>query len=1049
MKCQFDVLCSCISDKKVQECLDRVPVGLDETYIRILTRLRTDHSIDIDMIKKMFLWLVHSLRPLKLIELAEAITLNESQDRMDFSAIATDPADVLRFSGGLVTTTDDGNIVGLAHFSIKEFLLSDRIQRSPVHEFYAGAGEVQLELTRICLNYIMMNDFCDGQCYSMKQLVSRTSKYSFLSYSAHYWVEHYHSLPGSYSESLHEVLLRFFTAPEYAQNMLAWQQIKGLSFWRQKCEIEPVESPIFNAAHYGMTGLVEAMCQMGYSVNEQGSHEDKYPILTACYHQKNGPSMIAALIAAGANINVCNHWGNLAYNGLLHEPDNWGFLQDLIRQGLDVRLQLNVIAGHPSDPTQMAGFLLDNGADIDKYENALGTPLQCACLKGNLNVMRLLLDRGAGINYGPGRLGTPLHAAIIGRHENIVRLLLKRGVDVNIEGGVLGSPLQAAAWHGDQSLAQELLLRGSDVNNSGGCYGSALAAAVAQRNSEVTKLLFTYDADPNPGHERCVFTLGELRSLACDFSPKATFHTHQPIIWAIEQNDIELVRELIERGASLNSMQERCPASLKLLYDPDRPAKGFHPFCCAIYLGFGNIAEFLIARGADPHGGNSCGAIVAAKRGNIQVFRDLLYASPLLTNRMVILIDAINVCKDKTTIQSLIDLINNNGILPSVDLIEPLMKDAIRENFRLKVNWLLEKGVSPNTDIRDFGYVLPFAVGEGNIDIARDLMVSGADVNLGDMRWGTPLFAAFRWKNIDFMRELLRRGADVDASLWFSWDYCYKLLHRVAGAGDIDVMSLLLEYHVDVMSHCELCETALWRAVETEDVNMIRLLVHNGANLNQCNTYGKPILRWAEENHLELACGALRSLGAVRHQQHPEERIDKSVRRLCQELSTKLRTDRWPKWLSFRRWMMLGRCLYLGGDKQNAMIALEQTVKWRKRRDYEPGEGEYLQSKVLCEICKARWRGRFHLCKDHDIMGICEKGCLSAHERELQIEGKLETHESLTYPRPWFSSAIPKDHVALSEGHYILRETWLESLEGWTVSKEAAASLPYRRGSSE
>ena len=80
-------------------------------------------------------------------------------------------------------------------------------------------------------------------------------------------------------------------------------------------------------------------------------------------------------------------------------------------------------------------------------------------------------------------------------------------------------------------------------------------------------------------------------------------------------------------------------------------------------------------------------------------------------------------------------------------------------------------------------------------------------------------------------------------------------------------------------------------------------------------------------------------------------------------------------------------------------------------------------------------------------MGICEERCLRGHERDLEAEGKLETHESIMYPRSWFSSAIPKDHVALSEGQYIRREAWLESLEGWTVSEEAAASLPYGQGS--
>ena len=1086
MKCQFDVLCSCISDRKINDCLDRIPAGLDETYIRILARLRTDHSSDIDMIRKMFHWLVHSLRPLKLIELAEAITLDQTQDMMDFSAMATDPSDILRFSGGLVTNTDNGNIVGLAHFSVKEFLISDRIQRSSVREFYAGASELQLELTTTCLNYIMMNDFRDGQFYSMKQWASRISKYNFLSYAAHYWVEHYHSLPGSYCDSLNQVLLRFFTAPEYAQTCLAWQQIEQGSEprfhrwktqWGNEVEIASANSPIFNAARCGVTGLIEAMCQMGYDVNEQSDHNLRYPILAASYHKKYGPSMMAVLVAAGADINACNSYGIFAYNYLLTEPDNWGFLQDLIRQGLRVEHPselydsiLGSIAQHPSDATQMVEFLLDNGADIDDintFPNELkdysttyrdGPPLQMACFRGNLSVTKLLVNRGARKDFGSCSLGTPLHAAILGKHEKIVSMLLDLNVDVGVEGGVLGSPLQAAAWNADQSLVYQLLLRGADVNNVGGYFRSALAAATAQRNSEVIEVLLKHDADPNAGLDRYNRDLGLMRCLVSNVSPldlsSYTF-TGQAIIFAIEQHDIELVRTLVERGANLNSIQKRCQASLRPMSYRVNDEVVFHPLCRAIELGFRNIAEYLISKGANLHEGDSCAAIVAAKRGHIQVFRDLLYASPFKTDLVPIFVDAIKVCDDEATIQLLIGMINKNGIPLRLDQVKPLMKDAILNNLRLKVSWLLEKGVSPNVILdEEFAntlYGLPLAIKLGHFDIARDLIINGADLNLCNTDCGTPLLVAFGKGNMDLMRELLQRGAKSDAPSWCYLNFrftrperqCYKLIHHVTATGDISAMNLLLEHHADLMSWCDFCETALWRAVKTEDVKLIRLLVHEGAEINQCNMYGKSILRWAEDNHLILACDELRSLGAVRSQHDPGKIIEQTVRRLRQELSRKSQTDRWPEWLSSHRWIMLGRCLFLGGDMQNAIIALEQTMVSREQRGGEPGKGQLLRSDIDCAICDHGFEGRFHLCKDHDIMGICEERCLKTHERGLTIEGKLETHESLMYPRSWFSSAIPEDHVALSEGHYIPREDWLESLKGWTVLEESVASLPY------
>ena len=39
VRCKFDVLCTCISNRKINECLQSVPVGLDETYTKVLARI--------------------------------------------------------------------------------------------------------------------------------------------------------------------------------------------------------------------------------------------------------------------------------------------------------------------------------------------------------------------------------------------------------------------------------------------------------------------------------------------------------------------------------------------------------------------------------------------------------------------------------------------------------------------------------------------------------------------------------------------------------------------------------------------------------------------------------------------------------------------------------------------------------------------------------------------------------------------------------------------------------------------------------------------------
>ena len=47
----------------------------------------------------------------------------------------------------------------------------------------------------------------------------------------------------------------------------------------------------------------------------------------------------------------------------------------------------------------------------------------------------------------------------------------------------------------------------------------------------------------------------------------------------------------------------------------------------------------------------------------------------------------------------------------------------------------------------------------------------------------------------------------------------------------------------------------------------------------------------------------------------------------------------------------------------------------------------------------------------------------------------MENHAYLMYPRPFFSADIQAGQVALDQTHQISRESWLESLKGWTVKR--------------
>jgi len=109
-------------------------------------------------------------------------------------------------------------------------------------------------------------------------------------------------------------------------------------------------------------------------------------------------------------------------------------LAPMIRSGLPVNLQdhkgntLLMLASYHGHE-EMAGALLDCGAEPDRRNLRGQTPLGGVAFKGYVGIAALLLDAGADLNADQGGGTTPLmFATLFGRAE-MVRLLQQRGAD--------------------------------------------------------------------------------------------------------------------------------------------------------------------------------------------------------------------------------------------------------------------------------------------------------------------------------------------------------------------------------------------------------------------------------------------------------------------------------------------------------------------------------------------------------------------------------------------------------------------------------------------
>ena len=155
---------------------------------------------------------------------------------------------------------------------------------------------------------------------------------------------------------------------------------------------------------------------------------------------------------------------------------------------------------------EMAKMLLDMGADANSTEGAEGTTvLLLASGEGNQEMIRLLLARGANINEA-GRFGTVLTYAFKYRDLDFMKYLIDKGADVNL------------FWGNNYDRTPLMTAIGYDVYNK-------------QYNYALLKLLLENMADPNK------------------ISTRNNYST--PLIGAVEENDLESVKLLVEHDANL------------------------------------------------------------------------------------------------------------------------------------------------------------------------------------------------------------------------------------------------------------------------------------------------------------------------------------------------------------------------------------------------------------------------------------------------------------------------------------------------------------------
>ncbi|KAN0129357.1 hypothetical protein V8E53_012841 [Lactarius tabidus] len=465
--CQLDALQHCFPPN-LRQYLNELPETLDETYERILKGINKAQK---DNAHRLLQCLTVAVRPLLVEELAELLafdfqtttcggipTLKEDW-RWDDEEEA-----VLSTCSSLITIVprDDSRVVQFSHFSVKEFLTSSRLTRSPLGElsrFHIDLEPAHTIMAQACLATLLRQDRCPDN--------GDTKVSPLVEYAAHHWVDH--AQVEKVSSRVRDGMDDLFDSskPYFA----AWRRVHDMDkdWFIFSLSLNGVGSPLYYAAFCGFYELAERLII---------KHPDQV--------NARGGRIVCPLPAALYMKHF--HVANLLYRH--------GAVLDVQGYYDYTPLHIASLQGH----VDTIRWLLDHGADANSRNSSHHTPLFMAAYSSYLDAVQVLLEHNADINSQSSNGDTPLHGVLTynprEKEVDMIRRLLENGADPNIRNNNHTTSLHLASSHGLLEAARLLLSYGAKVDEKDKQGNTPFQVAAFERRDEMKKLLLEHGAVP-------------------------------------------------------------------------------------------------------------------------------------------------------------------------------------------------------------------------------------------------------------------------------------------------------------------------------------------------------------------------------------------------------------------------------------------------------------------------------------------------------------------------------------------------------------------------
>ena len=756
---QLRTICAQKSDANIIAALDNLPRDLPQTFERILSGVTETDNIDI--CKRIFLWVAAVKRPLTLEELREAIGIEPLQQNWDSSRFVNDMKDAIACCGNLIIVEEEQQAVHFTHYSVKQYLLSEAIGTSP-RPYHIDLERSDAEVGAVCVTYLNFGIFdtqvarTTGKAQSINSIPSMVLKealphrtlgnkialallqrqhkptndvsrlleeasgdteafrrqqiqeqYSFLSYAREYWLEHTKSATELSSQMLGRLRFNFIEANlPGPSTSIPWTHEDWNNGARTVIDwiIELNHCFLIPMMISDMTLIEEDFQRLLDGAVANGDRRPVEIILSSGRVPKTVLSSTLPLVAQKGDVEFVKQLISLKadVNGRAISGDLQG------RTALQAAAEL----GH----MEVVEKLLAEGAEINAPagQHSGRTALQAAAGSGHMEVVEKLLAEGAEINTPAGEYNgqTALQAAAGSGHMEVVEKLLAEDAEINAPASDWDgrTALQAAAGSGHTEVVEKLLAEGAKINTPAGEYSgqTALQAAAGSGHMEVVEKLLAEGAEIN--------------------APAGEYNGRTALQAAAGSGHMEVVEKLLAEGAEINM-----PAGRQF---------GLTALQAAAGSGHMEVVEKLLAEGAEintPAGeyNGQTALQAAAGSGHMEVVEKLLAEDAEIN-------------------------------APASDWDGRTALQAAAEKGHIKV---VEKLLAEGADINapasnwDGRTALQAAAGSGHMEVVEKLLAEGAEINTpaGEYNGQTALQAAAGSGHMEVVEKLLAEDAEINA----------------------------------------------------------------------------------------------------------------------------------------------------------------------------------------------------------------------------------------------------------------------------------------------